>query len=117
MECEICGKEVEEPVLIEINGTTLRVCRECSKFGTLKGEGKPVIVKKEVLKTVVFEEDTEFQELGEKVKKIREAMKLNQQEFAKAINISLSSLKRIERGENLDKKELRKIKRAIARYE
>ena len=44
-------------------------------------------------------------------------MKLNQQEFAKAINISLSSLKRIERGENLDKKELRKIKRAIARYE
>jgi len=117
MECEICGKEIEKTFLIEINGTTLRVCKKCSKFGTIMEETRPVIIKKEVQKAIIVEEDTEIKELGIRIKRIREDMKLNQREFAKIINISLSSLKRIERGESLSEKEIRKIKRAILKYE
>jgi len=38
MECEICGKEAGRGKRIEVDGSSLIVCEECSKFGKQKEE-------------------------------------------------------------------------------
>ncbi len=40
MMCELCGKETEKVVTIHIEGTELKVCPECAKFGDERSGGK-----------------------------------------------------------------------------
>jgi ribosome-binding protein aMBF1 (putative translation factor) len=35
MECEICGKKTSKIFITEIEGTILRLCKECSKSGKI----------------------------------------------------------------------------------
>ena len=35
MLCEMCGKEVESTARVKVEGTVLRLCPDCSKFGEL----------------------------------------------------------------------------------
>jgi|SRR5579871_3141194 len=43
MLCEMCGKDVEVPNTVRVEGTTLQVCNDCRRFGTAVGaDGAPL---------------------------------------------------------------------------
>jgi putative transcription factor len=42
MLCEMCGKEVETPNTVQVEGTVLRLCADCSRFGTTIVAASPV---------------------------------------------------------------------------
>ncbi|GIU68871.1 MAG: transcriptional regulator [Candidatus Woesearchaeota archaeon] len=95
MNCELCG---QKPAVYdcEIEGTLMKVCNECSKFGVTK--------KKEKVKILVKEENIEEKEstylfvegYGSIVKKAREKLGLKQEEMAKRLNERVSLLHQIE---------------------
>ena len=101
MNCEICGSEgVLFKTLIE--GSELKVCRECSKYGkvispveteTEKKQRKEYRVttfpEKELVQVIV-------QDYPEKIRKKREELGLKQEEFAKKINEKESLIHNIE---------------------
>jgi len=104
MNCEICGSEgVLFKTLIE--GSELKVCRECSKYGkvispveteTEKKQRKEYRVttfpEKELVQVIV-------QDYPEKIRKKREELGLKQEEFAKKINEKESMIHKIETGQ------------------
>ena len=48
MQCEICGKEVEEPIRVEIDRVEFKVCQNCAKLGReVKDEPKVIVHKAE----------------------------------------------------------------------
>jgi putative transcription factor len=48
MECEICGKEIEEPIRVEIDRVEFNVCPTCAKLGReIKDEPKVIVHKAE----------------------------------------------------------------------
>ena len=48
MECEICGKEIEEAVKVEIDRVEFQVCPGCAKHGReIKNEPKVIVHKAE----------------------------------------------------------------------
>lgn len=99
MNCELCG---HKPAVydIEIEGTTMKVCVDCSRFGSNKKKSNVKIVIKE--KRVEEKEPVYLfvQGYGSIVKKAREKLGLNQEEMAKRLNEKESFLHQIE-SENL----------------
>lgn len=112
MMCAMCGKDAPL-VLAEIEGTELKVCGSCSKFGKvirrlppektardIKKEQKkqepgasapPILSEKEVVEIVV-------KECGAIIRAKREKMGLKQKEFAKMVNEKESLIQNIETG-------------------
>jgi putative transcription factor len=41
MRCEMCGKEVEVPNTVQVEGTVLRLCTDCSRFGVVVSAPPP----------------------------------------------------------------------------
>lgn len=95
MNCELCG---QKPALYdsEIEGTTMKVCIDCSRFGSNK--------RKSNVKIVIKEKRPEEKEpiylfvpgYGSIVKKARERLGLKQEEMAKRLNERESFLHQIE---------------------
>ena len=84
-----------------VEGTELSVCQECSSFG------KVVVVielsARPIAKAKSEEPETEVMELlvedyAEKIRKKRESLGLNQDEFAKKLNEKESLIQKIESG-------------------
>lgn len=94
-ECEICGKEATQKVVID--GIILDVCDECAKFG------KPIslTLKKQKRKTKEIPESSKYIDSNypKILKKAREKMKLKIKEVAKKLNEKESIIARIERGD------------------
>ncbi len=91
--CDICGKEAYLLTAL-IEGSELSVCDECSVYGKVLKRPKPI-----------FKEDKKVEEermvdfvsgYGELVKRGREKLGLNQQEFAKRINERETIIQKIE---------------------
>jgi uncharacterized protein (TIGR00270 family) len=110
MNCDLCGAENASFVIL-VEGTKMRACEKCSKFG--KVLQKPVYIPKAGPKGVqrTMSDRSLVKEKGEPglrvvpgfgsmIKKKREHLNLNQEDFAKMLNIKLSMLHQIE-GEHL----------------
>ena len=130
MECEICGKPVPEnnPIRAKIEGSTMVVCKECSKLGKIqKTPPKPKFVKQTNKKpkrpattrnrpysrndepTEELIEDFDFE-----VRKAREAKNWSREDLGKKINERVSVITRIETGKMTpDTKLTKKLEKAL----
>lgn len=101
MICDMCGSPGKMFKTI-VEGTELSVCQECSRFGKVVGVIEQSIAKP-IAKTKSKEPETEVMELlvedyAEKIRKKRESLGLNQEEFAKKLNEKESLIQKIESG-------------------
>jgi len=101
----MCGSE---GVLFKakIEGAEMIVCSKCSKFGEIIGQIRigEKMVKKSDAKIIGVEKEPEFLELvvsdfAEKMKRKREQLGLDQENFAKKINQKKSLVHKMETGE------------------
>jgi len=121
MQCDMCGSE-ERLYKTNIEGTILNVCKNCSKFGKVIGQVKEEIPKEKKHKEIEKIEEPEEEiiqlvvnDFAARVRKAREKLGLNQEDFAKKIKEKESIVHKLETGEfkpNLDlAKKLEKILR------
>ena len=108
MDCEICGKASRELFIVSIEGTKLRVCVDCSGYGTFISR-----VEEEHYddKPIVVEERPEIDLIDNYATLIRESRQnanLTQEELAKKINENLNVLKKVEKGDLLPTERLSK---------
>ena len=107
MQCEMCGSSAEELFKTNIEGTTINVCKKCSRYGKVVEMVKVVFIpekrqeerRKEQLKTV--EDETIFvitPNYTTIVKESRERLNLKQEELAKKINERDTIISKIETG-------------------
>jgi len=102
--CEICGQETEL-VIAEIEGMDMSVCHKCAQFGQIKNIPK---IKTELSKKISHKPihsephleiiETIVPDYSQKIKKARERLDLNQEDFAKKINEKESLLHKMETG-------------------
>ncbi|MGV8171286.1 MAG: helix-turn-helix domain-containing protein [Candidatus Woesearchaeota archaeon] len=94
--CELCGRN---PAVFdcEVEGTMMRVCQDCSRFGKVKGKSNVKIVFQETKKSLPKEQEYLFvQGYGSIVKNARERLGLKQEDFAKKINEHKSLIHQVE---------------------
>jgi putative transcription factor len=94
--CELCGRK-DAMYDCEIEGTRMKVCEDCSKFGKVKGSSSVRVVVAE--KRVVQNQEPEYafmQGYGLIVKNARERLGLKQEDFAKRINEHKSIVHQVE---------------------
>jgi putative transcription factor len=100
MECEMCGaREARKKVKIE--GVVLFVCDECARFGSYVGDVEKKKERKKVKKDFKLIEDYEevvVEDIGKRVKELRERLGLTQEELASKIKERVSVVKRVEEG-------------------
>ncbi len=114
MICELCGKETDRTTAVIIEGTTLRVCRECARFGdTLKSSKKEVPVRSAIVERLeqrqrrmrpkdvyVGEETVELvADYPKLIKEARMAREWKQETLAAKINEKTSVINKLERGD------------------
>ena len=99
---------------VEIEGTILEVCEDCSKYGELV-ETKPVRIVKVRRKSKLEEKETVFVDnYGKKIIEARKNINLTREEFAKKINEKESVIKRVEKEEMMpDDKLTERIERFL----
>ncbi|MFH1210026.1 MAG: multiprotein bridging factor aMBF1 [archaeon] len=117
MNCEMCGRESELKSAI-IEGVTLKVCDNCSRFGKVLETRKEYKEYKEdkSKKSFFNKEPKIFEEVVEdfslRIKKAREDLNLKQEELALKINEKESIIHHLETGKLRPSLELaRKIER------
>lgn len=93
MQCDLCGKEA--PLFpIEIEGTTLNACKECSRHGKVlkqpKQISKPVKKKKEEPEYLIVSD------YATRIRNAREKTGLTQEQFGKRINEKVSLIQNLE---------------------
>lgn len=101
MACEMCGKE--EPLFrTEIEGSMLRVCKNCARFGKVheipkNTYNKPFkkVIQKEPVKEVEYKIVENYSEL---IRNKREKLGLTQEEFSNQLNEKESIMQKIENG-------------------
>jgi len=93
--CELCGSK-QAKYDAEIEGTMMRVCEGCARFGKVKHSPKTKIViqeKKAVPQEPIYIFISGY---GSAIKKARERLGLKQEEFGKRLNIKESMLHQLE---------------------
>jgi len=110
MVCDMCGSEGKLYSTI-IEGSELKVCHECSKYGKVIGIVKEETVElkraasaapeKEIIEVVV-------EDFADRIKKRRERLGLTQKGFAKKLNEKVSVIHKIESGTFIPQLELTK---------
>ena len=114
MICELCGKETDRTTPILIEGTTLRVCKECIKFGDVSKTGKKEVATRSAIverleqrqrrmrpKDVYVEEETYelVADYPKLIKDARAAREWKQETLAAKINERASVINKLERGD------------------
>lgn len=97
MNCELCGKE-GNLVIALVEGIQMKVCPNCSKYGKILDEVKPIAKKEK--KKINEEEYVEgiVEDYAKLIKNKREELGLKQEELAKKINERESVIHKIENG-------------------
>ncbi len=111
MECEICGKQVNEtnPIRAKIEGSVMVVCEECSKLGKIqKTPPKPKFQQNKKSKKNTKpknnyrrnDEPTEelIENFNSAIRKARESRNWTREDLGKKINERVSVINRIESG-------------------
>jgi putative transcription factor len=100
--CEVCGTNTLRLFRASIEGISMNVCEGCSSYGHVLyvPESKPKA--KEVLVSKAPEiEERIVNNFSEIIKKSREKINLNQEEFALKLNVRLSLIRALENKEQL----------------
>ncbi len=123
MRCEMCGKDVPYLKTVLIEGTVLRVCEECAKYGEEVGEkearkyapargsiaeGLAMREKRMREKDILDTEEALVPDFADVIRRTRQKMGISQEELAKKINEKKSVIGKIESGELIPNEELRK---------
>jgi len=111
MLCEVCGREVTYARRVLIEGSVLRACEGCQKFGREIDVRKPagaapaggriyLPAKKPVVRDIYGEMgDTDLaNDFGARIRSARNAMSLKQEELGKKINERKSVIEQLENG-------------------
>lgn len=106
MQCEMCGAD-SETLKANVEGTIMNVCRNCSKYGKVISINKPPVSykKSKTNSREPVKNDNEekiemvIKNFAEKIKNVRENMKLDQEKFAEKINEKKSIIHKIETAE------------------
>lgn len=95
--CEMCGKE-RELIDAVVEGSVLKVCKECSKHGKAVPIYKPEIVeeKREIEKEIIEDVEVIVDDYFYLIKKAREKKGLKQEELAKDIGEKESVIHQVE---------------------
>ena len=98
--CEMCGYD-RELVDAIVEGATMSVCLECSKFGHVIPINQPVVDKKieradESSKPQLDTVDVIVDDYNERIKKAREKKGLKQEDLAKSIAEKVSVIHQLE---------------------
>jgi putative transcription factor len=94
--CELCGKK-PSVYDCEIEGTMMKVCSDCARFGKVKNASNVKIVVQDSKRPVMRELEYSFvQGYGLIVKNARERLDLKQEDFAKKINEHKSLIHQVE---------------------
>jgi putative transcription factor len=93
--CELCGRN-PSMYSCEIEGTTMKVCQDCSRFGNVKGKSNVRIVYQEKKPIQKDPEYVFIEGYGASVKNSRERKGLTQEDFAKSINEHKSLIHQVE---------------------
>lgn len=128
MNCEMCGIEASKLITIEIEGTNMKVCESCSKFGKeviVKNEKKipPNVehaLKKRIMRTksrdiLIENEEMELAfDYSKRIRKARESLGLTQEELGKKISEKKSIITKLEGGHlRPDDKTLKKLEKVL----
>lgn len=131
MPCELCGKETDKLNTVRIEGTMLKVCSDCSKFGDnvrtgAKDAPNRVVIQSRLdnrerrMKTKdVYQAEEEVEELaddyGERIRKGREAKGWKQEDLAHHMNERLTLVQKVERHDiKPDDALIKKIEKTLA---
>ncbi len=100
--CSICGKEFDDLVDAIVEGAIVKVCLDCSKFGSVITINQPVVEKK-LEQRKELEERPEFvdvivKDFADRIKKGRERKGLKQEDLAQAIAEKESVIHQLETG-------------------
>lgn len=112
MECELCGKSVGSLTEIMVEGSPVKVCLNCVKFGQ-EPEKKVLKKREKPMPMSELESEDLVSDYGTRIKKAREDKKISREDFARDIGERESVIKRIENNEMTPDIEL--VKR-IERY-
>jgi putative transcription factor len=94
--CELCGRK-PSTYNCEVEGTVMKVCQDCSKYGAVKGKSNVKIVVQDSKKSVSNDPEYLFvSNYGNLVKNAREKKGLTQEDFAKQINEHKSLIHQVE---------------------
>lgn len=100
MNCDMCGKE-SNLFRTDVEGSTLNLCNECSKFGKVISAVRVQVQEKKKESKIESVKDEEFvlaitSNYGELIKSKREKLGIKQEDFAKKINEKASLIHKIE---------------------
>ncbi len=114
MKCEICGSN-EAIFLIKVEGTILKVCSSCARYGKIIG--KIGEVKEENIteeKEIVEKEYEIVEDYAERIRKAREKLGLSIEEFCRKFGFKESTYRKIEEGKLVpDLKTARKLEKIL----
>lgn len=105
MKCEFCGEE-DAIAMVEIEGTMLRACKNCSSFGNIKSKIETPIDEKFEEKIAIKHalSRPEFLQMivpnyGRLIKEARERASLTQEDLGKKINERATIIHKTETGQ------------------
>jgi len=108
MNCEVCGKEVEETTAVKIESSIMKACKKCASLGEIIERKKPASTYKTstrantYAKTLPYAEKEDLLILvdgyGRIIQKAREKLNLTQEKLAAMLNEKASVVSRIESG-------------------
>ncbi|MGB9748274.1 MAG: multiprotein bridging factor aMBF1 [Candidatus Woesearchaeota archaeon] len=102
MQCEICGKETEKIYLTMIEGSKLKVCKECSSLGNVISvvnedpKNKDFVVVKKPKEPAAEKEFFIRSDYGNIIRKARENSNMKIEEFAKKLSLKESFVHKLE---------------------
>ncbi len=113
MNCELCGKKIGKPSTVSIEGSTLQVCKDCSRHGKeVFDSGSSKTTRDELLKRLEKKKEaysnTRHMDSGEKVlaldysDRIQEGrinLSQTQEDLAKDVNEKKSVIAKLEKGD------------------
>ncbi len=114
MRCELCGSN-EAIFLIKIEGTVLKVCSSCARYGKIIGKiGEVSKDVSEESKEIVEKEYEIVEDYAERIRKVREALGLSIEEFCRKFGFKESTYRKIEEGKiKPDLKTARKLEKIL----
>ncbi|MFP4523054.1 MAG: helix-turn-helix domain-containing protein [Candidatus Woesearchaeota archaeon] len=99
VDCEMCGKK-NAKIKAKVEGTTMTVCLECSKFGDVVHKSRK---KNNVSSTNSFYKKEQNEErvitnISQEIKRLRQEKNITPEELAKKVNEKESIILKIESG-------------------
>ncbi len=119
MNCEVCGREVEWAIKVNLEGATVEACSRCARFGKKVPtfSKKPLssfpLKKRPMYREVSADKDI-VDDYYKRIRKARESRGLTQEDLGKKINEKTSVINRLEAKQmDPDQKLIKKLEKTL----